>query len=370
MIKSHLKTVKKTVENKELQENLSGEYVFVETKEDSMRKEEGLQLETCLSTGNNHQNFPFQGDKEEALGKPDKEEILVITISDTAREETRERKPEPSVQSGEQMEQEESKKMRPWLEQLSDCRRNSFLEPNRRTRPEVVVLSDNEEDVLDQGTQLELKEMSLGNSIYTSDGKRVDATTVIDSQNHDIRAEGNQESDGVESTLIHIKEDIVRIIVLNAIGQSDPTPRVNSFVARSLIDLTWSDPPNDGGCAEVEEIVSTATANTEPAVDVLRSFPWDRGKFGLDILDAQKIDEFAQRKDQRNPQFDEMIKKDKGLVKQKNATGKGPCTETMGTKGEWKSKDCESHGADFYNPQQEPDSPTMWEVRMKCRISL
>ena len=117
------------------------------------------------------------------------------------------------MQSGEQVEQEESKRMRPWFAQVSDCRRNSFLEPNCRTRPEVVVLSDNEEDVLDQGTQSELKEMSLGKSIYTSDEKRMDATTVIDSQNHDTRAEGNQESDGVESTLIHIKEDIVRISV-------------------------------------------------------------------------------------------------------------------------------------------------------------
>ena len=34
----------------------------------------------------------------------------------------------------------------------------------------------------------------------------------------------------------------------------------------------------------------------------------------------------------------------------------------------WKSKDWESHEADFYNPQQEPDSPTMWEVLMRCRI--
>ena len=34
----------------------------------------------------------------------------------------------------------------------------------------------------------------------------------------------------------------------------------------------------------------------------------------------------------------------------------------------WKSKDWESHEADCYNPQQEPGSPTMWEVCMKCRI--
>ena len=64
-------------------------------------------MEICLSTGFDHQNLSFQGDNIEALRKPDKDqEILVNTISVTAREETREMKPEPSVQDGEQKEEE------------------------------------------------------------------------------------------------------------------------------------------------------------------------------------------------------------------------------------------------------------------------
>ena len=60
----------------------------------------------------------------------------------------------------------------------------------------------------------------------------------------------------------------MRVMAVNAIGQSDPTPLDKSFIARNegdvpeapgrpeaydwdrtFIDLTWNKPLNDGGCA-------------------------------------------------------------------------------------------------------------------------
>merc|ERR1712106_684544 len=69
-------------------------------------------------------------------------------------------------------------------------------------------------------------------------------------------------------SLIHKKEYLMRVMAVNAIGQSEPLPLDKSFIARNegdvpeapgrpeaydwdrtFIDLTWNKPLNDGGCA-------------------------------------------------------------------------------------------------------------------------
>ena len=105
----------------------------------------------------------FQGDNIEALRKPDKDqEILVNTISVTAREETREMKPEPSVQGGEQKKEEglqletrlstgcdlqkqvESKRRRPWLKQVSEAEEHVEVDESAGPLvPGLITMKDN-----------------------------------------------------------------------------------------------------------------------------------------------------------------------------------------------------------------------------------
>ena len=107
---------------------------------------------------------------------------MVITISVTAREETREMKPEPSVQGGEQKKEEglqletrlstgcdlqkqvESKRRRPWLKQVSEAEGHVkvdesagplvpgmiTMEDNRELAPKIKILW-----IIDRGKQLQ-----------------------------------------------------------------------------------------------------------------------------------------------------------------------------------------------------------------------
>ena len=146
-------------------------------------------MEICLSTGFDHQNLSFQGDNIEALRKPDKDqEILVNTISVTAREETREMKPEPSVQGGEQKKEEglqletrlstgynlqkqvESKRMRPWLKQVSEAEGHVKVEESAGPLvPGMITMEDNRELapkikilwIIDRGKQLQESNFSI-----------------------------------------------------------------------------------------------------------------------------------------------------------------------------------------------------------------
>ena len=84
-----------------------------------------------------------------------------------------------------------------------------------------------------------------------------------------------------------------------------------------------------GEAIKVPGSILKATEPETPEEAADRTFPWDRGKSRLDTLDAQGIDELVRRKDQMKSQFDELIKNGQGLVRKRDITGKGPCTETI-----------------------------------------
>ena len=83
-----------------------------------------------------------------------------------------------------------------------------------------------------------------------------------------VEAEITTEIKCTVRSLVHRKEYLMRVMAVNSIGQSDPTPLDKSFIARNegdvpeapgrpeaydwdrtFIDLTWNKPLNDGGCA-------------------------------------------------------------------------------------------------------------------------
>ena len=153
-VKRHLKTVKRTIENKDSRrdpkEKEAGEdtlsYSPLDMKAGIPRPEEEFKLRAKPSSRNSRKKFSPRGER---LSPPAINQEILATMGEqsTRREESnaKKRKPE-TAQGGEPLtpsrNQVESKRRRACFEHTLECQRNRG--------PEVVVLSDTEEDALDQ----------------------------------------------------------------------------------------------------------------------------------------------------------------------------------------------------------------------------